>query len=127
MTTILLVDDDEKIKRMLTRRLKKAGYEIHTAENGKIGFEKTLELQPSLTLMDMHMPVMNGYEAATALRERGYTGLVIALTASAMAEDVHKSMKAGCHYFISKPIGLDFETKILDILEGRYESDFDRG
>ncbi|HDN25819.1 MAG TPA: response regulator, partial [Thioploca sp.] len=56
MKTIVIVDDDEKIKRMLTRRLKKAGYEIHTAENGKIGIEKVLELQPSLTLMDMHMP-----------------------------------------------------------------------
>ncbi|HID99285.1 MAG TPA: response regulator [Thiotrichaceae bacterium] len=121
MTTILLVDDDEKIKRMLTRRLKKAGYEIHTAENGKIGVEKVLELQPNLTLMDMHMPIMNGYEAASALREKGYSGVIIALTASAMADDVHKSIKAGCNYFISKPIGIDFEKKIRDILEGNYE------
>ncbi|MEK8018476.1 MAG: response regulator [Candidatus Parabeggiatoa sp.] len=121
MTKILLIDDDEKIKRMLTRRLKKAGYEIHTAENGKIGVEKVLALQPNLTLMDMHMPVMNGYEAASALRETGYTGLVIALTASAMAEDVHKSITAGCNYFLSKPIEVDFEQKILAILEGNYE------
>jgi two-component system CheB/CheR fusion protein len=77
--------------------------------------------------MDMHMPVMNGYEAASALRKTGYTGIVIALTASAMAEDVHKSIEAGCHYFIPKPIGVDFEQTILDILEGNYESDFDSG
>lgn len=121
MTTILLVDDDEKIKRMLTRRLKKAGYEIHTAENGQIALEKLLELQPNLTLMDMHMPIMNGYEAASILREKGYNGVIIALTASAMADDVHKSLKVGCDYFISKPIGVDFEQKIRDILEEHYE------
>ena len=65
------------------------------------------------------MPVMNGYEAASALRKTGYTGIVIALTASAMADDVHKSIKAGCDYFISKPIGADFEKQILDILAGK--------
>lgn len=121
MTKILIVDDNEQIKKMLTRRLKKAGYEIHTAENGQIGVKKVLELQPNLTLMDMHMPVMNGYEATSALRKTGYNGLIIALTASAMVDEVHKSLEAGCNYFIPKPIGIDFETKILDILEGKYE------
>ena len=117
MKTILIVDDDVKIKRMLTRRLKKAGYEIHTAENGKIGVDKALELQPNLTLMDMHMPVMNGYEAVSSLRKMHYTGMVVALTASAMADDIHKSIHAGCDYFISKPIEVDFEEKIRLFLE----------
>ena len=121
MKTILIVDDDVKIKRMLTRRLKKAGYEIHTAENGKVGVEKALELRPNLTLMDMHMPVMNGYEAVSTLRKKEYTGIIVALTASAMVDDVHKSISAGCNHFISKPISVDFEEQIRNIWEENNE------
>jgi CheY-like chemotaxis protein len=121
MKKILIVDDDKKIKRMLTRRLKKAGYEIHIAENGKIGIDKALKLHPNLTLMDMHMPVMNGYEAVSILRKMEYTGIIVALTASAMIDDIQKSIKAGCHDFISKPIGVDFEEKIREILEENNE------
>jgi CheY-like chemotaxis protein len=118
MSEILIVDDDRKIIRMLTRRLKKAGYTIHTAENGQIGVEKAVELTPDLILMDMHMPVMNGYEATQTLRQQGFTGLIVAITASAMADDTQKSIQAGCDYFIAKPIDTEFEVRIKELLGG---------
>lgn len=117
MVSVLIVDDDEKIVRMLIRRLKKRGYDIHVAVNGKIGVEKVLELQPDLTLLDMHMPVMNGYEAVRTLREQGYQGLVVALTASAMAHQSPKALEAGCNHFISKPIDPNFEEQIENLMQ----------
>lgn len=126
MTSILIVDDDRKIVRMLTRRLKKAGYEVHIAENGQIGVERVLELHPDLTLMDMYMPVMNGYEATTILRQQGYDGTIVALTASAMAHQANKSIEAGCDYFVAKPISGNFEQQLQEILGGRYGKDPDR-
>jgi CheY-like chemotaxis protein len=113
---ILIVDDDKKIQRMLHRRLKKAGYEIFFAENGAEGIEKHWEIKPDLTLMDMHMPVMDGYAAVRILREQGYKGIISALTASATRVDIPKAIQAGCNYFISKPIGTDFEDQIAGIL-----------
>lgn len=122
MLNILIVDDDEQIVRMLKRRLKKRGYDIHVAENGKVGTEKILELQPDLTLLDMHMPVMSGYEAVAAVREQGYQGLVIALTASAMSHQAPKALDAGCNYFLSKPISSDFEDVLQDLIHEFNES-----
>lgn len=122
IVNILIVDDDEQIVRMLTRRLKKRNYIIHVAENGKIGVEKMLALQPDLTLLDMHMPIMSGYQAASAVREQGYQGLIVALTASAMASQTPKALNAGCNYFISKPISSDFEDQIEDLMREFKES-----
>ncbi|MCG6553694.1 MAG: response regulator [Candidatus Magnetominusculus sp. LBB02] len=119
MAKILIVDDDVDITKMLVRRLKKAGHEVHTAENGKVGVETALSIAPALTLMDMHMPVMDGYEASRTLRAKGFTGIIVALTASAMASDKNKSIEAGCDYFIPKPFGSDFEGALSAILEKR--------
>lgn len=118
MALILIIEDDKGITKMLVRRLKRKGHIIETAENGKEGVEKALLSKPDLILLDMHMPVMDGYTAAKTLRQQGYTGLISALTASAMVEETNKSLDAGCDTFISKPIGLDFERKIADFLSG---------
>lgn len=115
---ILLVEDDESIANMIVRRLKKAGYDIYTVENGKIGVEMALNLEPDLILMDMQMPVMDGHEATKTLRIQGYKGLICALTASAMNEGAKYSLQAGCDYYISKPMGSDFEDRVLKILKG---------
>ena len=114
--TILLVEDDKAIVRMLARRLKKAGYNLYVAENGQSGHLQILSICPDLVLMDLHMPVMDGIEATRKLRADGYTGLICALTASATGDDIKKSMQAGCDYFIAKPIGIDFEDCIQDML-----------
>ncbi|MBD3307902.1 response regulator [candidate division KSB3 bacterium] len=126
MPTVLIIEDDRRIAKMLRRRLKKAGYDVQIAENGKCGIEKLREYQPDLTLMDMHMPVMDGYEATRFLRHHGYTGTIVALTASAMTHDADKSFDAGCDYFIPKPVGLDFEQQLHNILEGQHGKDSDR-
>lgn len=126
MTEVLIVDDDVKIVKMLTRRLKKAGFGVHTAENGQIGVEKALELHPDLILMDMYMPVLDGYKATQALREKGYAGIIVALTASAMAHQASKSLQAGCDRFIAKPVGIDFEQQLRNILEERDGENTDR-
>ena len=127
MAKILIVDDDKKIIRMLMRRLKKAGYEVDYADNGKAGIEKAQTLLPEIILMDMYMPVMNGYEATQTLRQDGYTGIIVALTASAMAHQVNKSLQAGCDYFIPKPIELNFENQLQDILKEGYGKNSDCG
>lgn len=124
---ILIIDDDQKIVRMLTRRLKKAGYDVDSAQTGKQGVEKIFAWQPDLTLMDMYMPGMDGYEATRILRQKNYQGLLVALTASVMAHEANKSLDAGCNYFLSKPINIDFEQQLQQILEEWHGQNFDRG
>lgn len=115
--TILIIDDDIKIGKMLNRRLKKAGYSVVIADNGELGINTALEINPSLILLDIHMPEMDGYTVIKTLRAHNYSGLVAACSASVSARDTQKTIEAGCNYFISKPIGLDFENNIQTILE----------
>ncbi|MBL7058654.1 response regulator [Patescibacteria group bacterium] len=117
MAIILLVEDQADIREMLTLRLMIEGHEIHEAENGKVGVEMALKLKPDLILTDMHMPVMNGHEEVAILREKGYIGLICAVTASAMVTDSNRALTAGCDYCITKPIGEDFEARVAKILE----------
>lgn len=114
---ILIVDDHADIIKMLVRKLRKTGWEIETAENGKIGVEKALNYQPDLILMDMQMPVMDGREAVRLLRQKGYTGKISALTASVISQKSEDIIKEGFDYFISKPIDKNFIANLKEILE----------
>lgn len=67
-------------------------------------------------LMDMHMPTMDGHDATRLLRDEGYAGLIVAVTASAMSADSEKAMRSGCDDHIAKPVGPDFEDLIDAIL-----------
>ncbi len=116
MASILLVDDDEMIARMMSLRLRMRGHEVDLAHNGREGIDKALGRDYDLVLMDMHMPVMDGHEAVRRLREDGYRSLIVAVTASAMSQDSAAAIEAGCDHFISKPIGDDFEQRLEDIL-----------
>jgi CheY-like chemotaxis protein len=113
---ILLVDDNEQIRKMLLRKFKKTDWEIIEAENGKIAVELAFEHQPDLILMDMHMPVMDGHEATRYLRKEGYKGKITALTASVMHRENKKAIKDGCDFFISKPINRDFLKSLQEML-----------
>jgi signal transduction histidine kinase/HPt (histidine-containing phosphotransfer) domain-containing protein len=106
---VLLAEDGIHNQRAISFYLKKAGIEVAVAINGRIACDMAMEalalVKPfDVILMDMQMPEMDGYEAATSLRQQGYAGPIIALTAHAMSHDRERCMKAGCTDYLSKPI-----------------------
>jgi signal transduction histidine kinase/DNA-binding response OmpR family regulator len=110
---ILLVEDGDTNRKLIELVLRRAGATVATAENGKIGFALANRQTFDLILMDMQMPVMDGYTATTLLRERGMTLPIIALTAHAMRGDEEKCRNAGCSGFLTKPIDPDLLTRTL--------------
>jgi two-component system cell cycle response regulator DivK len=106
MTKILLVEDNEMNRDMLSRRLERKGYEVILAVDGQAGVEMTLSEAPDLVLMDMSLPVLDGWEATRRLKASPDTRHipVIALTAHAMSSDRAKAMEAGCDEYDTKPI-----------------------
>ena len=109
MAYILIVEDNEMNRDMLSRRLIKKGFEIIIAVDGEEGVKKTLNEKPDLILMDMSLPVMDGWEATKKLKSNSDTSKIpiIALTAHAMAQDKEKALAAGCDEYDTKPIDLN--------------------
>jgi CheY-like chemotaxis protein len=105
---ILLVEDNEMNRDMLSRRLERKGYQIVMAFDGGAGVEMALSETPDLILMDMSLPVLNGWEATRQIKANPATQNipVIALTAHAMASDREKALEAGCEDYDTKPIEL---------------------
>jgi CheY-like chemotaxis protein len=121
MTRILIVEDNEMNRDMLSRRLTKKGFEVLIAEDGQKGHDMAHEDKPDLILLDMSLPIMDGWEVARKLKASDDTkGIpIIALTAHAMAGDREKSLEAGCDDYDTKPV--DFKRlrgKITAILDG---------
>lgn len=108
MPRILLVEDNEMNRDMLSRRLSKRGYEVLLAEDGEKGVEAAVAQKPDLILMDMSLPVMDGWEATRRLKAAEDTRRipVIALTAHAMQEDQASMLAAGCDDYDTKPVDL---------------------
>ncbi|HEV7239225.1 MAG TPA: response regulator [Thermoanaerobaculia bacterium] len=108
MSTILIVEDNEMNRDMLSRRLERRGYAVLLAVDGENGIDMARANVPDLILMDMSLPVMDGWEATRRLK--GDAALkhipVIALTAHAMANDREKALEAGCDDYDTKPIEL---------------------
>jgi two-component system cell cycle response regulator DivK len=106
MPKILLVEDNEMNRDMLSRRLIRNGYEVVIAVDGQQGVDMALSERPDLILMDMSLPVIDGWEATRRIKGNDATrGIpVIALTAHAMAGDREKAMEAGCEDYDTKPI-----------------------
>lgn len=108
MTKILLVEDNEMNRDMLSRRLVRNGFEIVMAVNGQEGLDLASSENPDLILLDMSLPVLDGWEAARRLKADAATARipVIALTAHAMVQDKDKALAAGCDDFDTKPVEL---------------------
>jgi two-component system, cell cycle response regulator DivK len=108
MTRILIVEDNEMNRDMLSRRLERKGYSIAMAVDGGAGVEKAIAEKPDLILMDMSLPVIDGWEATRRVKANPETKHipVIALTAHAMAGDRDKTIEAGCDDYDTKPIDL---------------------
>ncbi|MFL5539259.1 MAG: response regulator [Longimicrobiaceae bacterium] len=108
MHTILLVEDNEMNRDMLSRRLERRGYRVLLAVDGVGGVEMAGAHAPDLVLMDMSLPVLDGWEATRRLKAAPATrGIpVIALTAHAMAGDRERALEAGCDDYDTKPIEL---------------------
>jgi two-component system, cell cycle response regulator DivK len=108
VTRILLIEDNELNRDMLSRRLARKGYEVIVAEDGGRGLALAAEAKPDLVLMDMSLPVIDGWEATRRLKADPATRdiPVIALTAHAMASDRQKAVEAGCDDYDTKPVEL---------------------
>lgn len=108
MRTILLVEDNEMNRDMLSRRLERKGYKVVVAFDGETGIDLARSNRPDLVLMDMSLPVMDGWEATRHMKsDAGLQDIpVIALTAHAMADDREKALAAGCDDYETKPIDL---------------------
>jgi CheY-like chemotaxis protein len=109
MAKILLVEDNEMNRDMLSRRLARRGHEILVALDGGEGIARALADLPDLVLMDMSLPVLDGWEATRRIKADPATSMipVIALTAHAMAGDREQALAAGCDDYDTKPIELD--------------------
>ncbi len=120
MTKILLVEDNEMNRDMLSRRLKKRGFEVTMAFDGKQGVDMATAEPPDLILLDMSLPVMDGWEAASHLKANDKTKgvAVIALTAHAMAGDKEKALEAGADDYDTKPVDLKRLLGKIDALLG---------
>ncbi len=108
MPKILLVEDNEMNRDMLSRRLERKGYQVVLAVDGQGGVEAALAQAPDLVLMDMSLPVLDGWEATRRLKAAPATRHipVIALTAHAMSSDRGKALEAGCDDYDTKPVEL---------------------
>jgi two-component system, cell cycle response regulator DivK len=108
MAKILLIEDNEMNRDMLSRRLERRGYEMILAVDGAQGVAMAHAQQPDLILMDMSLPVLDGWEATRQLKAAPQTKdiPIIALTAHAMTSDEQKAREAGCDDFDTKPIEL---------------------
>jgi len=117
MTTLLLVEDNELNRNMLSRRLERMTYTVLLAVNGEEGVDQAHKHQPDLILMDINMPVMDGWEALTLLKEHADTKEIpiIALTAHTATSDRDKADKIGFNAFAAKPI--DFKA-LVETIEG---------
>lgn len=117
--SILVVDDMETNRRLVSMFLKRAGATVASVENGALAVEAVEKGDFQIVLMDMQMPVMDGYTATMLLRQKGYDRPIIALTAHAMRGDREKCEMAGCSGYVPKPVNMDI---LIDTVKAAAES-----
>ena len=120
MNLILLAEDHEMAREIMHRRLEREGYRVEIAQTGKECLEKVTELLPSLVLMDMSMPMIDGWEATKRIKADDSLRRipVLALTANAIDGDRERCMAAGCDDYETKPVDFDRLLKKIRLLLG---------
>lgn len=121
MSKLLLVEDNEMNSDMLSRRLQRRGYEVVIAVDGEEGVNLARSEKPDLVLMDMSLPVVDGWDATRRLKAAVETGCIpiLALTAHAMAGDRDKALEAGCDDYDTKPIEFSRLLGKIEVLLGK--------
>lgn len=125
MPTILLIEDNEMNRDMLSRRLERKGYSVITAQDGGQGYSLAYSKSPDLILMDISLPVMNGWEVTRLLKANQGTRHIpiIVLTAHALVTDREKAFEAGCDDYDTKPVEFGrLSEKIENLLVARKTS-----
>ena len=124
MPKVLVVEDNEMNRDMLSRRLQRRGYEVIVSVDGEDGVSKARSDSPDIILMDMDLPILDGWAATQKLKASPETRSipVIALTAHAMAGDREKALEAGCDDYDTKPVEFSRLTEKIEKLLGK-ESD----
>jgi two-component system, cell cycle response regulator DivK len=120
MVKILLVEDSDQISDFLSRRLERRGHQVMLAQDGEMGVASAKVGAPDIILLDMNLPIMDGWTAAQALKADPQTQKtpIIALTAHAMAGDREKTLQAGCDDYHPKPIDFSKLLEQIDALIG---------
>lgn len=122
LSKILLVEDNELNRDMLARRLMRKGFTVITAQDGQQGIDYAIEQQPQLILMDLSLPIVDGWQATRYLKEDERTKHIpiIVLTAHAMKEDEERAFQSGCDDFDTKPVMIErLLKKMNSMLESR--------
>ncbi len=116
MPRVLIVEDNEMNRDMLSRRLERKGYQVEIAVDGQAGIDMATALTPDVILMDLSLPVIDGWEATRRLKAGSSTKHipVIALTAHAMQGDEQKALEAGCDDYDTKPVNFE---RLLEKIE----------
>ena len=124
MVKLLIVEDNEVERELLSRRFRRKGFEVLTAEDGQVGVQMASTDRPDLILMDLSMPVLDGWEATRQIKASDETSHipVIALTAHAMKGDRAKAIDAGCDDYDTKPINLTRLLSKIGLLLGDSET-----
>lgn len=125
---VLLVEDDKLYEHVARKHLEQLNAIVDHAKNGQEAVEKALNNIYDIVLMDMEMPVMNGYAATSQLRERGYIGTIVATTGMTQPEDKERCFTAGCDHYIPKPYSYENLVDLFESLQGEpifseFESD----
>jgi signal transduction histidine kinase/CheY-like chemotaxis protein/HPt (histidine-containing phosphotransfer) domain-containing protein len=117
---ILLVDDGETNRKLISLFLTRSGATVELAENGAMALHAAEQTPFDIILMDMQMPVMDGYTATVRLRETGYHGPIVALTAHAMKGDREKCEASGCSGYLAKPVNMDELVSTVRLAVGQH-------
>lgn len=120
MIRVLIVEDDDMLQEILAERLTLRGYEVVVAGNGQVGIDLALAQNPDIILMDMRLPVLDGWAATQKLKAQPETRTipVIALTAHSLVGDREESLAAGCDEYEPKPVNFERLLRKIELLVG---------